>query len=267
MLGSTFANFQVLEKIGQGGTADIYVVNDQTGQRYALRVLRAEHRYNWRRIWRFRRECVLLELFDHPNIVHGFGHGKFRGQRYSIREYVEGGNLKDRILRSDPQVQVHRLKLLTGMATGLAHIHEHGYMHLDFKPENVLVTAAYEPKIVDFELCTRRPDRPKRIGKMPGTPAYLAPEQIARQPIDERVDIFAYGVTAYEMLTGKKPVTGNTVQEVLQKYARFDEHLKPLHTHVPTIPPNIERVVLKCLEKDPDRRYPAMSLVVRDLQS
>lgn len=267
MIGTTFANFQVLEKIGQGGTADLYLVTDHGGRRFTLRVLRAEHRHSWRRLWRFRRENTLLEIFNHPNVVHGFGHGKFRGQRYSIREYVEGGNLKDRILRSDPNLRVHRLKLLTGMAAGLAHIHEHGYMHLDFKPENVLITRDYDPKIVDFELAMRRPSRPQRIGKMPGTPAYLAPEQIARQPMDERVDIFAYGVTAYEMLTGRKPVTGNTLEEVFQKYAKFDEHLKPMRTYAPDIPQSIERVVLKCLEKDPDRRYPAISLVVRDLQS
>lgn len=267
MIGSTFANFQVLEKIGQGGTADIYLVTDDLGRRFALRVLRAEHRYSWRRLWRFRKECALLELFNHPNITRGFGHGRFHGLRYSVREYVEGGNLKDRILRSDPLLQVNRLRLLIGMAAGLAHIHEHGYMHLDFKPENVLVTRDYDPKIVDFELATRRPSQPQRVGRMPGTPAYLAPEQIARQPIDERVDIFAYGVTAYEMLTGRKPVTGNTLEEVLQKYAHFDEYLKPLRHHVPNLPHALERVVLKCLEKDPARRYPAISLVVRDLQS
>jgi serine/threonine-protein kinase len=105
------------------------------------------------------------------------------------------------------------------------------------------------------------------VRRLSGTPAYLAPEQILRQPVDERADIFAFGLTAYEMLTGKKPVTGNTFHEVIRKYASFEHHLKPLRAHVEDIPHAIERVVLKCLERDVSRRYPSMSLVVRDLQS
>lgn len=267
MIGSTFANFSVLERIGQGGTADIYLATDRLGQRFALCVLRAEHQYNWVRIRRFIWASKVLSRLDHPNVARAYGRGKFRGQRYSLREYVEGPNLKERILRADPQLHANRLKLLAGMAAGLAHIHERGFIHMDFKPENVLVTKTYDPKIMDFELAIRRPSHPRRVSKLSGTPSYLAPEQIAREPVDERADIFAFGVTAYEMLTGKKPITGNTREEVLAKYANFNDHLKPLRTHVPDIPHSIERVVLKCLEKDVERRYPSMSLVVRDLQT
>lgn len=267
MIGTTFANFNVLEKIGQGGTADIYLATDRLGHRYTLRLLRAEHRYNWKRIRRFMQASKVLGLLNHPNVVRFYGVGKFRGQRYSLREYVEGPNLKERILRSDPQLHAHRLELLIGIAAGLAHIHERGFMHMDFKPENILVTKLYEPKIMDFELAIPRPSRPKKISSVSGTPAYLAPEQIMREPVDERADIFAYGVTAYEMLTGKKPISGNTREEVLQKYANFNEHLKPLRAHLPDVPLAVERVILKCLEKDVQRRYPSMGLVVRDLQT
>ena len=267
MIGTTFANFNVLEKIGQGGTADLYLATDRLGHRYTLRLLRAEHRYNWKRIRRFVWASKVLSQLDHPNVVRFFGLGKFHGQRYSLREYVEGPNLKERILRADPQLQTNRLKLLIGMAAGLAHIHEHGFIHMDFKPENVLATKEYDPKIMDFELAIPRPSRPKKISTLSGTPAYLAPEQIAREPVDERADIFAYGVTAYEMLSGKKPITGNTREEIVQKYANFNEHLKPLRTHLPDVPHTVERVILKCLEKDVARRYPSMSLVVRDLQT
>jgi serine/threonine-protein kinase len=267
MIGTTFANFDVLEKVGQGGMADIYLVADRTGGRFTLRVLLPVFRRDWGRIRQFRWGCKVLSRLEHPNIIRYYTRGKYRGLRYAVLEYVEGPNLKEKILRGDAQLRSNQLKLLTGMAAALAHVHERGFLHLDFKPENVLVPKTYEPKLVDFDLAIVRPSRPKKVSTLSGTPSYLAPEQIARQPVDERADIFAFGVTAYEMLTGKKPITGNTREEVMQKYANFNEHLRPLRTHLPDIPHSIERVILKCLEKDVERRYPSMTLVVRDLQT
>lgn len=267
MLGTTFANYTILERLNTGGMADLYSVMDRTGQRFVLRILLPEYRFDWTHSRRFRKGCDVQRQFDHPNIVRCFEADKFDGRRYAILEYVDGPNLKETILRSDPQLRTNKLQLLTGMAAGLAHVHERGFLHLDFKPENIVVTRAYEPKIIDFDLSMPRPEKPKRVSKLSGTPAYLAPEQIMREPLDERADVFAYGVTAYEMLTGKKPVTGNTLDEVIQKYRDFNQHLKPLRAHLPDIASSLERVILKCLEKDLSRRYPSMSLVVRDLQS
>jgi serine/threonine-protein kinase len=267
MLGTTFATYSVLERLNHGGMADIYLVTDSNGHRFALRVLLPELQTGWANSRRFRWGCEVERQLDHPNVVRCLEDGKFRGYPYSILEYVDGPNLKECILRNDPQLRTKKLKLLKGMAAGLSHIHERGFLHLDFKPENVVVSHTYDPKIVDFDLAIRRPDRPKKVAKLSGTPAYLAPEQIMNQPVDERADVFAYGITAYEMLTTKKPVNGNTIDEVMQKYANFDQHLKPLRDYLPDVPPFIERVVRKCLEKDISRRYPSMSLVVRDLQT
>lgn len=267
LVGTTFAHFNILEKVNRGGMADIYLVTDRTGERLVLRVLLAEYRLNWGRVRQFRWGCKVLSHLDHPNVIRYYEDGKFRGRRYMIVEHVDGPSLKACILRNDPQLRSNQLRLLLGMADGLAHVHDRGYLHLDFKPENVLVTKTYEPKICDFDLAIRRPAHPKRASVLSGTPAYLAPEQIARAPVDERADIFAFGITAYEMLAGKKPVTGDTREEMLKKYAQFDEHIKPLRTHQIDIPHAIERVILKCLEKDVARRYPSMSLVVRDLQT
>ena len=267
LVGTGFANFSIVDKINRGGLADIYLGIDQSGQQYALRLLLAEFRFDFRATRRFRWGGKVLSQLDHPNVIHIYGQGKFHGRRYEVLEYVDGPNLKEKILRNDPFLRANQLKLLTGMASGLAHVHDRGFLHLDFKPENVLVPRDYTPKLIDFDLAIERPRQPKRASKLSGTPAYLAPEQLARQPVDERADIFAFGITAYEMLTGKKPVTGDTIQEVVKKYAEFDEHLKPLRAHLPDIPHAIERVILKCLEKDVARRYPSMSLVVRDLQT
>jgi serine/threonine-protein kinase len=267
LVGTTFAGYSIAEKVNRGGLADIYLGSDNSGQKFVLRVLLAEFRYDWSAVRRFRWGGEVLSKLNHPNVIHMYGNGKYHGWRYEVLEYVDGPNLKEKILRTDPLLRANQLKVLVGMAMGLAHVHDRGFLHLDFKPENVLVSRTYEAKLIDFDLAIPRPIRPKRASKLSGTPAYLAPEQLARQPVDERADIFAYGVTAYEMLTGKKPVTGNTIEEVVKKYADFDEHLKPLRAHLPDVPHAIEHVILKCLEKDVERRYPSMGLVVRDLQT
>ena len=267
MIGSTFANYTVLDKINNGGMATIYLVEDRQGQRLVLRMLLPEHRFDWSWSRQFKWGCQVMEKLHHPNIVNYHGSGEFNGLRYAIIEYIDGPNMKEAILRNDPKLRANRLQMLTGMAGALAHVHEAGFLHLDFKPENILVPKNYNPKLIDFDLAIARPLKPKRASKLSGTPLYLAPEQIARQPVDERADIFSFGVTAYEMITGKKPIAGNTQEEILQKYSNFKEHLRPPRTLTPDIPHSIERVILKCLEKDPALRYPAMSLVVRDLQT
>ncbi|HTS19454.1 MAG TPA: serine/threonine-protein kinase [Verrucomicrobiae bacterium] len=266
MIGSTFADFTVLDKINKGGMATIYLVADRQGQRLILRMLLPEHRFHWSRLRQFKWGCQVMEHLDHPNIVRYYGSGKFNSLRYAIIEYIEGPNLKEAILRNDPGLRSNQRMMLTGMAAALAHVHDRGFLHLDFKPENVLVPKTYEAKLIDFDLSIPRPVKPRREPKLSGTPFYLAPEQLARQPVDERADIFAFGITAYEMITGKKPISGDTREEILQKYANFNEHLRTPRALIPDIPHSIERVILKCLEKNPADRYPAMSLVVRDLQ-
>ena len=267
MVGTTFANYSVIERLNHGGMADVYRIANASNQRFALRVLLPELRFHWKERRRFHWGCSVNQHFNHPNVIHLFVEGKFHGLRYAVLELIEGHNLKECILRADPQLRPNRLKLLTGMAAGLAHIHERGYLHLDFKPENILITHTYDSKIIDFDLAIPRPSKPTKVAKLSGTPVYLAPEQILHQPIDERADVFAFGLTAYEMLTGKKPITGDTFDDVIRKYADFNQYLKPPRAHAPDILPGIERIVLKCLEKDVTRRYPSMGFVLRDLQS
>jgi serine/threonine protein kinase len=267
MVGTNFAGYTVLERLKSGGQAEIFLAADRTGQQFALRLLLPSLRFSWTSRRRFRWGCEVESQLDHPNVVRCLEFGKHHGRWFAVLEYINGPNLKECLLRNEPMLALQRLHLLVGMASGLAHIHERGFMHLDFKPENILVTESADPKIVDFDLTLPRPDVPKRARKLSGTPAYLAPEQIARAPVDERADIFAFGLTAYEMMTGRKPITGDTIPQILRKYAQFENYFKPPRAIVPDIPLSIERVVLKCLERDVTRRYPTMGLVVRDLQS
>jgi serine/threonine-protein kinase len=120
-------------------------------------------------------------------------------------------------------------------------------------------------RLIDFDLAMPIPKGNLKLTKMPGTPNYMAPEQLRKQPIDHRVDIFAYGVTAYELLTGSKPFPGETPEDVLRQ--QLDMHfLAPPRELNPDIPPALEKTILKCLERDPNKRHPIMSTLVLELQ-
>jgi serine/threonine-protein kinase len=152
------------------------------------------------------------------------------------------------------------------MAAGLAHVHGRGFLHFDFKPKNILLSADMEPKIADFDLCIPRPAYPVPIKHLSGTFSYLAPEQVLGHPVDERADIFAFGLTAYEMLTHRKPFTADTSIELTRKYANPNINPEPPSYFAPDVPAEIERIVLKCLEKDVDCRYHSMEMVLHDLE-
>ena len=145
-------------------------------------------------------------------------------------------------------------------------MHDSGFIHLDFKPENILVTRNAGVRLIDFDLARVKPVEPKKMsGKNPGTPAYMAPEHLQNLAIDQRADIFAFGVTAYEVLTTQKPFPGDTPDEILRKQLN-DECVAPRDLN-PDIPAAMEKLILKCLKRDMDERYPYMSVVVRDLMA
>ncbi len=254
--------------LNSGGMADIWLATDSRNKPYALRRLHARLRFNLLARRRFLRGCeILSKIGDHANIIGYIEHGKVRGQPYLLMEYVEAENLKMLYARHDPVLLEHVAQILIDMALGLEHMHENGFMHLDFKPENVLVTRNGNVRLVDFDLVQPIPEKPKRLTrKNPGTPAYMAPEQLRRQPISNRVDIFAFGVTAYELLTNHKPFPGDTPDEILKRQLDRSEFVAPRH-HNPDIPASLDALILRCLETDPERRYPFMGMMARELQT
>jgi serine/threonine-protein kinase len=174
--------------------------------------------------------------------------------------------LKQLMLRQDPVLLDNIGNILIDMAVALEHVHDSGFMHLDFKPENVLVTRNAAVRLVDFDLAQPRPKKPAKSSKNPGTPAYMAPEQLRREPFDHRVDIFAFGVTAFELLTGQKPFIGDTPDEILRKQLDRSGFATPRQLN-PDLPPAVEKTVMKCLERDPDRRHPIASVLVLELKA
>lgn len=262
-----FGRFQLQELINSGGMADIWLATDSNGKAYALRRLHSRLRFDLTARKRFIRGCKVLEkLRDYEGIISYVEHGKIEGQLYLLMEYLEGANLKTLHGRRDPILLENVAQIIIDMAVALEHMHENGYMHLDFKPENVLVTHNGAVRLVDFDLAQEIPRKPVRQAKNPGTPAYMAPEQLSGQPIDQRVDVFAFGVAAYELLTEQKPFPGETAAEILARQLDRSRFVAPREING-DIPADLEKVILKCLENDPGRRYPFLSVLSRDLQA
>jgi serine/threonine-protein kinase len=136
---------------------------------------------------------------------------------------------------------------------------------LDFKPENVLVTRNGSVRLIDFDLAQPIPEKPLKLSKNPGTPGYMSPEQLKREGIDSRTDIFAYGVAAYELLTNQKPFPGDSPGEILAAQMDASGPIPP-REHNPELPTALEKVILKCIAREPEKRYPFMSVLVNDLQ-
>src|SRR4051812_10816165 len=262
-----FGRFQLQELINSGGMADIWLATDSNGKAYALRRLHQRLKFNLLARRRFVRGAdILSRIHDHPNIIGYYEHGRVGGLLYLLMEYVEAYNLKDLYARHDPVLLEHVAQILIDMAAALEHVHENGYMHLDFKPENVLVTQNARVRLVDFDLAQDIPEKPKKASKKnPGTPAYMAPEQLLGEPISHRVDIFSFGVTAYELLTNQKPFPGETPGEILRKQLDRSAFVPP-RDHNPDMPATLEKVILRCLEREPERRYPFMGVMVRELK-
>ncbi len=258
--------FTLHELLNSGGMSEIWLVTDSRNKPYALRRLKKNLKFNWLARRRFNRGCeILSQINDSDHIVGYVEHGKLEGVPYMLMDYVEAENLKELFARGDPLLAENAAQILIDAATGLNHVHESGYMHLDFKPENILVSRNGTVRLIDFDMAQPLPEKPKKFSKNPGTPGYMAPEQLQRRPIDGRVDIFAFGVAAYELMTNLKPFPGDTPAEILA--AQLEPHNPtPIREHNPDIPAPLEKIILKCLAREPERRYPFTSVLLRDLQ-
>ncbi len=262
-----FGPYSLHELINRGGTAEIWTATDQSGQTYALRRLLGNGEVTKESRKVFLHGCAVLEKIPrHPYIIGLFQHGKIDGVDYTLLERVEGSNLKQLITKNDPILGEFVGNILIDMAQALEHLHENGFIHLDFKPENVLVTMSGDIRLVDFDLAQPLPKKPTKMPSNAGTPAYMSPEQIRHEPLDQRADIFSFGVTAYELLTFRKPFTGETPEAVLRKQLDEKHPIPPPREINEDIPIAVERIILKCLERDPDKRYPNTHVLVSQLQ-
>ncbi|HEX3716542.1 MAG TPA: serine/threonine-protein kinase [Verrucomicrobiae bacterium] len=261
-----FGRFYLQELINRGGVAEVWGATDSNGQSYALRRMLNNSLFNFTERKRFFHGCEVLSKIHHNEyVVNYVEHGKIEGTPYLLMDFVAGSNLKLLIGKADPVLAENVAQIVLDMSLGLEQVHDSGFIHLDFKPENIIVTPNANVRLIDFDLAQPKPDEPKKMSGNPGTPAYMSPEHLQHQPIDQRADVFAFGATAYEVLTGAKPFPGETPDEILRKQLN-DELIAPRELNA-DIPLTLEKILLKCLERDMGERYPYMSVVVRDLQA
>lgn len=258
--------YEIRDRLARGGMANIFLAVDRNGGFVALRRLREELAGNRAATKQFTWGNQITAKLKHPNIVRFISEGKTAKMPWTALEYIDGPNLRELILNDFETVRKQMITLLLGMAEALNHVHEQGYLHLDFKPENILVPRDFTVRLIDFDLCIRKEDDVIKMKRIAGTPAYLSPELLQRKVVDERSDIFSFGVAAYEVLTGKKPIAAETAQQAFQSHASKEPIRRPREWNK-EVPHKLDQFIMQCLARDMERRYPFMSLVIRDLHS
>ena len=261
-----FGAYRLEEMVNRGGFSEIWLARHPSHRTVAVRRLINTSVFNFSERSRFFHGCEVLQKLQGRDFIIGYvEHGRIDGTPFLAMEYLEASNLKLILGRSDDLLQDYLGNILIDSARALEHVHDAGYMHLDFKPENLLVSRNANVRLIDFDLAQPKPDTPRKASKNPGTPAYMSPEQLQRHPFDHRADIFAFGVMAYETVTLEKPFPGETPDEILRRQLDRSDFRHPSEIN-PGIPAALEKTILRCLETDPDLRYPFLSVVVRDLE-
>ncbi|HWU90108.1 MAG TPA: serine/threonine-protein kinase, partial [Kofleriaceae bacterium] len=270
--GQTIGNYRILSKIGIGGMGAVFLAEHPLiGKRVALKVIHRELAGNREVVQRFFQEARAVNTIGNEHIVeiHDFGVTP-EGDHFYIMEYLDGRTLAS-ILAKETALEVMRaLHVGAQMAKALAATHAAGVIHRDLKPDNImLMTRLGDPdfvKVLDFGLAKMMAEGASSVktayGVLLGTPQYMSPEACeSKRDIDHRTDIYALGVLLFQMMTGVLPFDGETMGEVLVKQVTT---LPPAPRGLnPAIPPSVEQVVLRCLAKPPDRRFPTM-MALRD---
>ena len=263
--GRTISHYRILGTIGVGGMGVVYKAEDTRLHRtVALKFLRREAVEGEEMKARFLREAQAAAALDHPNICTVHEIDEVDRRTFLAMAYVDGPSLMDKI-RERPLKLDEALDIAIQIGEGLQSAHEKGIVHRDIKSGNVMLTSRGQVKLVDFGLAhLAGADRITRSGAVAGTPAYMSPEQVRGEEVDRRTDIWALGVVLYEMVTGRLPFRGDSVQSVaLAIQTREPDPLTALRSGVPV---ELDRIVSKCLDKDLRRRYAHVEELVVDLQ-
>ena len=263
MVGIVLGHYRIIRQVGYGGMSTVFLAEDiNLGRDVAVKVFWPRPGETKDFLRRFSREARVLAQLDHPNILPVYDYGEQDGQAYLVMPYMSGGSLKDILKVRHVLPPAEAIHLTTEMLNALQYAHERGLIHRDIKPGNMLFKSDGKLMLCDFGLV--KVISPETEGKSPfetasetgpaitGTPEYMPPEQINGQPTFSS-DIYSIGIVLYEMLTGVKPFTSNSVMSVLMK--QLSEQPRPPREINPTISPQLQMAVLRAIEKDPTRRY------------
>ena len=267
MIGQSLGRYTIESTLGEGGMGIVFKARDtQLGRTVAIKILPPGSVADPDRKRRFVQEAKTASALNHPNIVTIFDIAAQGSTDFIVMEYVDGHTL-DRVLRGRGLSSTQVLSCAIRMADALSKAHEAGIIHRDLKPSNLMITAAGEVKILDFgvaKLLERAtPSSQTKTaaatedGTTVGTPAYMSPEQAEGRALDGRSDIFSFGCVLYEMITGRQVFTGASRLSILAKI--LNEDPIPPSRYTPSIPSDLEKTILRCLRKDPARRYQTMA--------
>ena len=256
--------YEILEKIGTGGMAEVFKGKDHKPNRYvAVKVLKEEFRDNDGFVKKFKEEAQAAAGLAHPNIVNVYDVGDENGIYYIVMELVEGITLKNYIERKGRLTIKEATSIAIQVSAGLEVAHNNHIVHRDIKPQNIIISREGKVKVTDFGIAKATTSQTTTSSAM-GSVHYASPEQARGGYVDHRSDIYSLGIVMYEMVTGRVPFDGETAVTVAVKH--LQEQMVPPSKYCPEIPYSLEQIIKKCTEKSPDRRYQDIGDLMADLK-
>ena len=268
MVGETIAGrYEVEELVGHGGMSSVYKARDALLERHvALKILHEQYTADEDFVERFKREARSVAQLQHPNIVTVIDRGEAEGRQFIVFEYIDGENLKERVVRNGRLDVREAVEISLEVARGLAFAHEQGLIHRDVKPQNILLNGDGRAKVTDFGIArSLAVDGMTQTGTVLGTSNYIAPEQASGQRVDAHSDVYALGVVLYELLAGEVPFPGESFVAVAMKH--MHEPAPNLLDVRGDVPLRVAAAVDRALEKDPEQRFPTMDAFAAELDA
>ena len=264
-IGTMIGNrYEVVEKVGTGGMADVYRAMDHRLNRYvAVKILKNEYSEDTKFVTKFRQEAQAVACLSHPNVVAVYDVGEEQGMHFIVMEFVEGITLKSYIEKKGKLSVREAVGIGIQIASGLEAAHNSHIIHRDIKPQNILIARDGTAKVTDFGIAKAASSNTITASAM-GSVHYISPEQARGGFSDEKSDVYSLGVTMYEMLSGTLPFTGESAVAVA--LAHIQEEAVPLTAMDATIPKGISDIVAKCMQKKADFRYPTSADLIADLK-
>lgn len=261
--------YEIIEELGQGAMSIVYKARDPNiGRVVTLKVMRLDWEVRSKRSKRrFRREAMSAGQLTHPNIVAVYDADEYRGEPFIVMEYLGGPTLAEVLEVLAPLSLERAVDIALQIGDALDYAHQHGVIHRDVNPSNIILLESGQVKVTDFglaKLASTSSSSTSQSGAFHGTLEYASPEQILGQEVDGRSDIFSLGVIVYEMLTGERPFQGKSITSVIHRL--LSEESLPLTALDPHLPPELKDILLKAIAKDPDQRYQTCAELGQDLR-
>ena len=257
--------YEILERIGSGGMADVYKGKDHKLNRFvAVKVLKSDYRSDEVFIQKFLSEAQAAAGLMHPNVVNVYDVGQDRGLYYMVMELVEGISLKDYIEKKGQLSAKETISISIQMVTGIQAAHNQHIIHRDIKPQNIIISKDGKVKVTDFGIARATTSTNTISTNVMGSVHYTSPEQARGGIVDEKSDIYSAGITMYEMITGHVPFDGDSTVAVAIKHLR--EEIKSPAEEVPDIPYSLECIIMKCTQKNTTMRYQNCQELINDLK-